>query len=67
MTTEHEIEAVARALIDHSSTGAYWLIMPEREYEKYRNKARAAIAALDAIRAQDDGWRPMPAPPKGGE
>lgn len=32
-----------------------------------RDAARAAIAALDAIRAQDDGWRTMDSAPRDGQ
>lgn len=61
--TDREIEAVAEALGSYGMIDTYWHCLPEFERGRYRNRARAAIAALDAIRAQD-GWRTMDDAPR---
>lgn len=66
MATEQEIEAVAEALGSYGMIDTYWHCLPEFERGKYRNRARAAISALDAIRAQDR-WRPMDDAPRDGQ
>lgn len=82
MTTDQEIEAVARAIagargvepsiFDRALADHNGLVKEHPGYDlgssmvcDVLRDARSAIAALDAIRAQDDGWRTMDDAPRG--
>jgi hypothetical protein len=67
--SEMVVEQVARAICDSRyPDDPRWPILPESVREHWRDYARAAIAALQAVPAASEvGWQPIESAPKDGK